>query len=79
MKKRGKGMAVMWYPVGTGGTNVSTARLEMNRNGVLTVFIGSPDVGQGSRDGATVMLPRRPPIPPAGAAALTRRSRKQKG
>jgi len=48
MKKRGKGMAVMWYPVGTGGTNVSTARLEMNRNGVLTVFIGSPDVGQGS-------------------------------
>lgn len=48
MKKRGKGMAVMWYPVGTGGTNVSTARLEMNQDGVLTVLIGSPDVGQGS-------------------------------
>ena len=48
MKKRGRGMAVMWYPVGTGGTNVSTARLEMNEDGVLTVFIGSPDVGQGS-------------------------------
>jgi CO/xanthine dehydrogenase Mo-binding subunit len=48
MKKRGKGMAIMWYPVGPGGANVSTARLEMNEDGVLTVFIGAPDVGQGS-------------------------------
>lgn len=48
MKKRGRGMAIMWYPVGPGGANVSTARLEMNADGVLTVFIGSPDVGQGS-------------------------------
>src|SRR3972149_651547 len=48
MKKRGKGMAIMWFPVGPGGTNVSTARLEMNEQGVLTVFIGAPDVGQGS-------------------------------
>ena len=48
MKKRGKGMAIMWYPVGPGGSNVSTARLEMTGDGVLTVFVGSPDVGQGS-------------------------------
>jgi len=48
MKKRGKGMAIMWYPVGPGGTNVSTARLEMSGEGLLTAFVGSPDVGQGS-------------------------------
>lgn len=48
MKKRGKGMAIMWYPVGPGGANVSTARLEMTGDAELTVFVGSPDVGQGS-------------------------------
>ena len=48
MKKRGKGVAIMWYPVGTGGTNISTARLEMTGEGQLKAFVGSPDVGQGS-------------------------------
>lgn len=48
MKKRGKGMAIMWYPVGPGGSNASAARIKMNRDGELTVFTGAPDVGQGS-------------------------------
>lgn len=48
MKKRGKGMAVMWYPIGPGGKNGSTARLELDADGTLTLFTGAPDVGQGS-------------------------------
>lgn len=48
MKKRGVGMAVMWYPVGPGGSNPSTARCQMDETGKLTLFLSSPDVGQGS-------------------------------
>lgn len=48
MKKRGKGMAIMWYPIGPGGQNGSTARLEMDEDGILTLFTGAPDIGQGS-------------------------------
>lgn len=47
-KKRGVGMATMWYPVGPGGTNPGTARLHMDAEGGVTMFISSPDVGQGS-------------------------------
>jgi len=48
MKKRGKGVASMWYPIGPGGTNGSAARLEMGEDGMLTLFTGAPDIGQGS-------------------------------
>lgn len=48
MKKRGTGMAIMWYPVGPGGSNPSTARCRMDPTGQLTLYISSPDVGQGS-------------------------------
>lgn len=48
MKKRGVGMATMWYPVGPGGSNPGTARFHMNAAGRITMFISSPDVGQGS-------------------------------
>jgi CO/xanthine dehydrogenase Mo-binding subunit len=48
MKKRGVGMAVMWYPVGPGGSNPATARLQMDEFGKLTMFVSSPDIGQGS-------------------------------
>jgi len=48
MKKRGVGMGVMWYPVGPGGPNPSTARLVMDKNARMTLYVGSPDVGQGS-------------------------------
>lgn len=47
-KKRGVGMATMWYPVGPGGTNPGTARMRMDADGGVTMFISSPDVGQGS-------------------------------
>jgi len=48
VKKRGKGMAVMWYPVGPGGQNGSAVRLEMDEDGILTLFTGAQDIGQGS-------------------------------
>ncbi|MGI9380153.1 MAG: xanthine dehydrogenase family protein molybdopterin-binding subunit [Methyloligellaceae bacterium] len=48
MKKRGIGMAVMWYPVGPGGSNPGTARLQMDEFGKLTIYVSCPDVGQGS-------------------------------
>lgn len=48
MKKRGSGMAIMWYPVGPGGSNPSTARCQMDETAKLTLFLSSPDVGQGS-------------------------------
>lgn len=48
MKKRGTGVAIMWYPIGPGGQNGSAARLELDAQGHLTVFTGAPDVGQGS-------------------------------
>lgn len=48
MKKRGSGMAIMWYPVGPGGSNPSTARCQLDETGKLTLFLSSPDVGQGS-------------------------------
>lgn len=47
-RKRGRGMAVMWYPVGPGGSNPSTARCQMDGAGKLTLLLSSPDVGQGS-------------------------------
>jgi len=49
MKKRGKGMAVMWYPIGPAGTpHPSAALAQVNEDGKLVVFTGAPDVGQGS-------------------------------
>ncbi|MGO9683537.1 MAG: xanthine dehydrogenase family protein molybdopterin-binding subunit [Steroidobacteraceae bacterium] len=48
MKKRGRGVASMWYPIGPGGENGSAARLVMDESGTLTLFTGAPDVGQGS-------------------------------
>lgn len=48
MKRRGIGMAAMWYPVGPGGNNPGTARFHMDAEGRVTMFVSSPDVGQGS-------------------------------
>lgn len=48
MKKRGKGVAIMWYPIGPGGKNGGAARLEMDEDGIMTLFTGVQDVGQGS-------------------------------
>ena len=48
-KKRGVGIGAMWYGIGnTGVQNPSTARVEMDLEGVVTLFTGCADIGQGS-------------------------------
>jgi len=48
-KKRGVGIGAMWYGIGnTGVQNPSTARVEMDLDGSVTLFTGCADIGQGS-------------------------------
>jgi CO/xanthine dehydrogenase Mo-binding subunit len=48
-KKRGIGIGAMWYGIGnTGVQNPSTARVEMDLDGSVTLFTGCADIGQGS-------------------------------
>ena len=47
--KRGIGIGSMWYGVGnTGVQNPSSARVEIDAQGKVTLFSGAADVGQGS-------------------------------
>ena len=47
--KRGKGIAAMLYGIGnTGMQNPSTARIELDTDGNVTLFTGAADMGQGS-------------------------------
>jgi CO/xanthine dehydrogenase Mo-binding subunit len=47
--KRGIGIGAMWYGIGnTGVQNPSTARVEMDLDGSVTLFTGCADIGQGS-------------------------------
>ncbi len=47
--RRGKGIASMIYGIGnTGVQNPSTAAVELNLDGTLTLFTGAADIGQGS-------------------------------
>ncbi|MEJ5375551.1 MAG: xanthine dehydrogenase family protein molybdopterin-binding subunit [bacterium] len=47
--RRGVGLGAMWYGIGnTGVQNPSTARVELEENGGLTLFTGAADMGQGS-------------------------------
>ena len=47
--RRGVGLGAMWYGIGnTGVQNPSTARVEMDKEGRITVFTGCADIGQGS-------------------------------
>lgn len=49
MKKRGKGMACMHYPIGfTSYPNPGAAFVKVNQDGTAVVFTGAADVGQGS-------------------------------
>lgn len=49
MKKRGKGMACMHYPIGfTSYPNPGAAFVKVNQDGTVVVFTGAADVGQGS-------------------------------
>lgn len=47
--KRGVGLGAMWYGIGnTGVQNPSTAKIEMDQQGRVTLFTGCADIGQGS-------------------------------
>lgn len=47
--KRGKGLGAMMYGIGnTGMRNPSTAQIELNPDGRVTLFTGAADIGQGS-------------------------------
>lgn len=48
-RRRGIGLGAMWYGIGnTGVRNPSTAKVEMNQKGGVTLFTGAADMGQGS-------------------------------
>ncbi|KXG75094.1 xanthine dehydrogenase family protein molybdopterin-binding subunit [Thermotalea metallivorans] len=51
MKKRGKGMAAAFYGTGYGNgfPDVSTAKVQMNNRGQVSVCIGATEVGQGAK------------------------------
>jgi CO/xanthine dehydrogenase Mo-binding subunit len=47
--RRGVGIGSMWYGIGnTGVQNPSSARVEMDAQGKVTLFSGAADIGQGS-------------------------------
>jgi CO/xanthine dehydrogenase Mo-binding subunit len=49
MKKRGKGIACMYYPMGsTGKANPGSAIIRINHDGTVTASIGTVDEGQGA-------------------------------
>jgi CO/xanthine dehydrogenase Mo-binding subunit len=49
-KKRGVGIAAVWYPTGmSGGGDPSQAMVKMQPDGSVDVLIGSVDIGQGAR------------------------------
>ena len=49
MKKRGRGLACMWYPLGfTVSANPSAVTLKMNEDGTLMLVTGTVETGQGS-------------------------------
>ena len=48
-KRKGIGIGAMWYGIGnTGMRNPSTARVEMDTAGSVTLYTGCADIGQGS-------------------------------
>ncbi|HOP46868.1 MAG TPA: xanthine dehydrogenase family protein molybdopterin-binding subunit [Desulfobacteraceae bacterium] len=48
-KKRGIGIGAMWYGIGnTGMQNPSTAQIEIDLEGAITLYTGCADIGQGS-------------------------------
>ena len=49
MKKRGKGIAAMFYPIGfTSYPNPGAAFVKVNQDGTAHLYIGTADIGQGS-------------------------------
>lgn len=49
MKRRGRGIACMWYPIGfTVAANASAAVVKVNEDGTATLLTGTVETGQGS-------------------------------
>ena len=49
MKRRGRGLACMWYPIGfTVAANPSAAVVKINEDGTATLLTGTVETGQGS-------------------------------
>jgi CO/xanthine dehydrogenase Mo-binding subunit len=49
MKRRGRGIACMWYPIGfTVAANPSAAVVKVNEDGTATLLTGTVETGQGS-------------------------------
>ncbi len=49
MKRRGRGIACMWYPIGfTVSANPSAATVKINEDGTATVLTGTVETGQGA-------------------------------
>jgi len=49
MKKQGRGIACMWYPIGfTGSANPSGATVMVNEDGTAILLTGTVEIGQGS-------------------------------
>ncbi len=49
MKRRGRGIACMWYPIGfTVSANPSAATVKVNEDGTATLVTGTVETGQGS-------------------------------
>jgi CO/xanthine dehydrogenase Mo-binding subunit len=49
MKRRGRGIACMWYPIGfTVAANPSAAVVKVNEDGTVTLLTGTVETGQGS-------------------------------
>lgn len=49
MKKRGRGIACMWYPIGfTVAANPSAATVKINEDGTATLLTGTVETGQGA-------------------------------
>jgi len=48
-RRKGRGIGAMFYGIGnTGVQNPSTAQVELNLDGTVTLFTGAADIGQGS-------------------------------
>src|ERR1043166_8872540 len=49
MKRRGRGIACMWYPIGFAvAANPSSAVVKVNEDGTATLLTGTVETGQGS-------------------------------
>ena len=49
MKRRGRGIACMWYPIGfTVAANASAATVKVNEDGTATLLTGTVETGQGA-------------------------------